>query len=206
MTEHDATVLNEDQRDALQELSNIGMGHAGASIAKIWGEFVNLSVPRIAQIDRVNISPLLQRMVGDERINVVRQAFHGQLRGEVLVVFTGGRSSLLAELMGYESADCVEEQELLLDIANILVGACLGCVADALGVDIGFSAPSVMGVDIPISALVMQPNEAVAGRALFIEVRFALENKAFSSHLIVLMPSDEVGALAQALDKFIESL
>lgn len=206
MTDNDTMVLSDDQRDALQEIANIGMGQAGSSIAKIWGEFVNLSVPRIAQIDRVNISPLLQRVVGDERINVVRQAFHGQLRGEVLVVFTGGRSSQLAELMGYDSADCVEEQELLLDIANVLVGACLGSVAGTLGAEIGFSAPSVMGVDIPIGALVLQPNEAVAGRALFIEVRFALENKAFSSHLIVLMPSEEVGALGLALDRFLESL
>ena len=33
-------MLSEDQRDALQELTNIGMGQAGASVAAVLGEFV----------------------------------------------------------------------------------------------------------------------------------------------------------------------
>ncbi len=197
--------LTEDQRDALQEIANIGMGQAGSSIAKIWGEFVSLSIPRIAHIDRQGIPAMLSRFVGDETVNAVRQAFHGQLRGEVIVVFSGGRSDQLAELMGYEEADSVEEQELLLDVANILVGACLGSIAETLEADIGFSAPSVMGLDVSPAQLI-RPEELIAGRALFLEVRFTLEKKSFASHLIVLMPADEILVLGRALDKFLESL
>jgi len=40
-------MLTRDQKDALQEIANIGMGQAGASIAKVLGEFIQLSVPRI---------------------------------------------------------------------------------------------------------------------------------------------------------------
>ena len=197
--------LNEDQRDALQEIANIGMGQAGSSIAKIWGEFVGLSIPRIAHIDRQSIPSMLTRFVGDLPVNAVRQAFHGQTRGEVVVVFSGGRGDQLAELMGYEDADSVEEQELLLDVANILVGACLGSVAETLGTEIGFSAPSVMGMNVGASQL-MRAEELGSGRALFLEVRFTLEKKSFASHLIVLMPAEEIVVLGKSLDKFLASL
>lgn len=205
MTIEDGTDLTEDQRDALQEIANIGMGQAGSSIAKIWGEFVSLSVPHIAHVERCAIPAMLTRLVGDGTVNAVRQAFHGQLRGEVVVAFSGGRGDQLAELMGYDDADSVEEQELLLDVANILVGACLGSVAETLAVDIGFSAPSVMGLGIAPSELI-RPDELMTGRALFLEVRFALEKKSFTSHLIMLMPCDEVFVLGSALDKFLTSL
>lgn len=205
MTNETNPGLTEDQRDALQEIANIGMGQAGSSIAKIWGEFVGLSIPRIAYIDRQEIPAMLSRFVGDETINAVRQAFHGQLRGEVVVVFSGGPNDQLADLMGYEDADSIEEQELLLDVANILVGACLGGVAGTLGVDVGFSAPSVMGLNV-LPAHLIRSEELGTGRALFLEVCFTLENKSFASHLIVMMPADEIAVLGQALDKFLASL
>ena len=40
-------MLSQDQKDALQEIANIGMGQAGASIARVLDEFVQLSIPRI---------------------------------------------------------------------------------------------------------------------------------------------------------------
>lgn len=205
MTTLDGVDLTENQRDALQEIANIGMGQAGSSIAKIWGEFVTLSIPRIAQVNRSNIPAMLARFVGDGTVNAVRQAFHGNLLGEVVVVFSGGRGDQLAELMGYDDADTVEERELLLDVANILVGACLGSIAATLKVDIGFSAPSVMGLDVAPEYLI-RSDELIEGRALFLEVRFTLEKRCFASHLIVLMPSDEIAVLSEALDRFLEAL
>lgn len=205
MTDAKSADLTGDQRDALQEIANIGMGQAGASIAKIWGEFVQLSIPRIAHLDRQNIPAMLSRFVGDETVNAVRQAFHGQFRGEVIVVFSAGRGDQLAALMGYDEADSVEEQELLLDVANVLVGACLGGIAETLEADIGFSAPSMMGLGIPPAQLI-HADELVSGRALFLEVRFTLEKKSFASHLVVLMPAEEIAALGAALDKFLAAL
>ena len=198
------TELSADQRNALQEIANIGMGQAGASIAKIWREFVRLSIPKIAHVERKSIPSLLARVVGSAPVDAVRQAFHGHLRGEVVVVFADSNVSELAELMGYDSSDAVEQHELLLDVANILVGACLGSVAQTLEAEIGFSAPSLMGVDVKPESLV-QKGDLGAGRALFLEICFTLEKRSFSSHLVVLMPAEEVAVLAKRLDQFLES-
>ena len=135
----------------------------------------------------------------------MRQAFHGQLRGEVIIVFSGGPPSELADLMGYDDTDRVEEIELMLDVSNILVGACLGGVASTLGVDIGFSAPSIMGLDIAPRDLIT-PDDLRLSRALFIEVCFTLEKKSFACHLVVMMPAVEIARLGAELDRFLESL
>jgi len=37
-------------------------------------------------------------------------------------------------------------------------------------------------------------------------VRFTLEKKSFASHLVVLMPADEIAVLGAALDKFLDAL
>lgn len=199
------TTLSDDQRDALQEIANIGMGQAGSSIARIWGEFVRLSIPRIANVERQDIPAVLQQLVGEKNILAVRQAFHGQLRGEVIIVFSGGPPSELAELMGYDDTDRIEEIELLLDVSNILVGACLGGVASTLGVDIGFSAPSIMGIDISPRDLI-PADEILHSRALFIEVCFTLEQRSFACHLVVMMPAGEIARLGKELDRFLETL
>ena len=43
-------VLNEDQRDALQELMNISMGRAANALARLIGTKVSLSIPRIVAV------------------------------------------------------------------------------------------------------------------------------------------------------------
>ena len=197
--------LTGDQRDALQEIANIGMGQAGSSIGGIWCEGGRLAIRRMGRGEGLDIPAGRQQLVGEKNILAVRQAFHGQIRGEVIIVFSGGPPRELAELMGYDDTDRVEEIELMLDVANILVGACLGGVASTLDVDIGFSAPSIMGLDIAPRDLIPL-SEIQHNRALFIEVCFTLETKSFACHLIVMMPPSEIARLGKELDRFLEAL
>ena len=198
--------ISEEQRDALQEVVNIGMGQAGASIAKVLGEFVELSVPQISAVDAVGIPAALAALAGDGIASAVRQAFLGELRGEAIVIFSEHSAHDLAELLSCNDAlDGPASRELLLDISNVLVGACLGGVAQLLRTAIGFSAPSLLADQVPTSDL-LQAEEISARCALLVEVRFGLEKRVFRSHLVMLMPDDAVAALRRALDRFVEEL
>jgi chemotaxis protein CheC len=199
-------LLSEEQRDALQEITNVGMGQAAASIAAILGEFVQLSVPRILILRPALIGPALARMVGPGPVSAVRQGFHGELRGEVLIIYGADHCRELAGLMGYDTAlDEATERELLLDVSNVLAGACLGGIAAQLKTEIGFSPPSLMADRAPVSELLS--GAAIATPcALFVEVNFRLERRAFASHLVLLMPEEELLVIRAALDRFLESL
>ena len=85
--------LTADQRDALQEIANIGMGQAGSSIAKIWGEFVRLSIPRVANVERQDIPTVLQQLVGEKNIQIAPRVMVSGDKGTVLRwEVTGARS------------------------------------------------------------------------------------------------------------------
>lgn len=200
-----AEILTNDQREALQEIANIGMGQAGSSIAKILDTFVVLSIPKVLVLAPDKISDQIVALVGAEQISAVRQAFHSAFRGEAIVIYHHRPRADLADLMGYEGGvDEAEECELMLDMSNVLVGACLGGIAGQLEADIGFSAPSVMAEHISSGALFESVDLAMTC-ALFIEVNFSLESCKFACHLIVLMPEQEITVLARAVDRFIEN-
>ena len=198
------TFLNEDQRDALQEITNIGMGRAGDSIARVFNEFVELSVPRIQTVEGSQIAAKITEIVGDKEVSGVRQPFHGYLRGEVLMVYDHRHCNELADLFGYDqSSTDVSNTELLLDVTNVLVGACLGGMAEQLQVDMGFSAPSLIGEHAPASAL-LRDAQIDTQYALFVEVNFTLEKHRFHCHLIILMPDAQIAMMERAVNAFIE--
>ncbi|WP_374682783.1 hypothetical protein [Accumulibacter sp.] len=198
--------ISEEQREALQEVANIGIGQAGASIAKVLGEFVELSVPQISAVDAAAIPAALAALAGDGIASAVRQAFIGELRGEAIVIFAEHSADDLAVLLAYGDAlDGPAGRELLLDISNVLVGACLGGIAELLRTTIGFSAPSLLADQVASSQL-LRVDEISARCALLVEVRFGIEKRVFRCHLVMLMPDDAVAALRRALDRFVEEL
>ena len=159
--------LNSDQRDALQEITNIAMGQAGASLATLLDAFVNLSVPRINMLALTEVAHSIRNLVGtDAEVTAARQSFQGYLLGEAIVIYQQAGCKELAGMMGHaDELDQAAETELLLDVANILVGACLGGITEQLkGIstenssgELRFSAPSLMAVNVPPETLINVP-------------------------------------------------
>ena len=198
---------SEDQTDALQEVANIAMGQAGDSLARILGNFVTLSVPRIRQIAVQELADTVIDMVGDEEeVSAVRQAFYSSLRGEAIVIFTQSGADELAGLLGYEDeADDAAEQELLLEIGNLLVGAILNGISETLGTELGFSAPSLMAERSPLPEI-LTPEQLSWEQALLVEVNFAVEKHRFKSHLLMFMTEETIETLRHILDDFMDDL
>lgn len=201
------TPLSEDQRDALQEVLNIAMGQAGDSLARILDAFVELSVPRIRIVDVKHVADTVREMVGDrQEITAVRQSFFDDLRGEALVIFGSSGCKDLADLMGYsEELDVQSERELLLDVANVLVGAILNGITETLGTELSYSAPSIMAEKAQVDTLI-NLDQLSWSHALLLEVNYSLENRDFKSHLLLLMAEEAIEALRQAIDQFMESI
>ncbi len=196
-------MLNQEQQEALQEIVNIGMGQAGASIAQVLDHFVQLSIPRILALRPEDLGAALTRTVGAGQVSAVRQAFHSRVRGEAIAIYGGQRCDDLADLMGYEGMpDHATKLELLLDVSNILIGACLRGIAEQLSSEISFSAPSLLADGVPVERLLCI-EEASWDNALLLEVNFSLEQRSFACHLVMLMTEGEVDILAAGLDHFL---
>lgn len=199
--------LTPDQTDALQEVVNIAMGQAGASLAQILDHFVHLSIPKIRVIQVSDVGNSVIDMVGhNSEMTAVRQAFYNQLRGEAIVLFGQNGCKDLADLMGYDQKlNTEEEQELLLDVANILVGAILNGITQTLKTELGFSAPSIMAQNTHIDSVICSDNLSWT-HALLLEVNFSLEKRDFKSHLLLLLAEDAIDTLRRRVDEFMDSV
>jgi len=198
--------LTPDQTDTLQEIVNIAMGQAGDSLARVLDSFVQLSVPRIKLIEAANIGPWIANLVkSDMLITAVRQSFHDDLSGEAITIFSAEGCRDLSDLMGYQTdLDPLTEKEVLFDVSNILVGACLNGIAEQLNANLSFSAPSLIAENTPASTL-LASDELPWDYALQVEVNFSLEQRNFMSHLIIMMAEDAIGSLQRSLDVFLET-
>lgn len=208
-----SVALSEDQRDALQELTNIAMGQAGSSLATLLDEFVDLSIPRIRVVQLAEAPAALGELVGPKaEVSAVRQSFQGYLRGEAIIIFTEPGCHVLADLLGYEELVDGDDTELLLDVANVLSGACLGGMVEQIrrfmpadgAMELSFSMPSVMARQVTAAKL-LDPERAGWSHALLMEVNFTLKARNFVAHLIMLMPEDGVLKLQRIVDEFIAS-
>lgn len=198
--------LNEEQRDALQEIANIGMGKAGAALAQLLGTFVTLSVPgiKLASAEQVRGELLLPQLVEDGPLPV-RQAFQSDISGEAIVLFGKDGCRELEKLMGYEGASNVAGSEVLTDIANLLVGACMRSVFEQLGHRLSFARPSFVQPE----ALALALGDERLSRwdvALLLEVQFMLERSGFRAKLIMLLPDIAIPKMKRALEQFLQAL
>ncbi len=205
---NEALQLSEDQCDCLQEIVNVAMGQAGDSLARLLGVFVTLSVPRIGILTPADV----HRLVGQGCVSATRQAFQDGkgkdgLRGEALVVFGDSSFRELADLLHYEEEDMEgdAEHELLLDISNVLNGACLTGIADQLGEELFYSAPSILGEGERIATMLEQ-DRLQWESALSVEINYRLENRSFHCDLLLLMPDSAISHLAGKLDQLLEDL
>jgi chemotaxis protein CheC len=200
-------MLTEDKRDALQEIVNIGMGAAGAALAKVLGAFVELAVPRIDVVDRKRLPLLLDAGAwSDRELEAVRQPFFGGIIGESLMLFDGAEPAHLADLVGYTDAPSVEEQqEILLDLANVVIGACVTGIAEPLEEVVSFAPPTRLGGRPDASAFVL--GDPAQGReALVINVDFKLEERRFRSRVLVFLSEPSLLRIDDAIHRFLDAL
>jgi chemotaxis protein CheC len=197
----------EDQNDALQEVVNIAMGQAGDSLARILGNFVELSVPRIRLVTVKDVINTVTEMVDAEmEISAVRQAFANSLRGEAIVVFAQSGADDLADLMGYDTdMDQSAEQELLLEVGNLLVGAVINGISETLETDLSFSAPSLMAERTPLDRVLVR-EQLSWSHALLMEVNFTVEGRDFKCHLLMFMAEEAIDTLRTILDDFMDAI
>jgi len=203
--------FTEDQEEYLQEICNIGMGQAGASLSVLFEQYVTLSVPSIEVISAANAIESLRRLIPAEKISAVRQGFYTHITdpnfcGESITIFSGTSFEELAHLIAFEEELTVElEQELLLEISNIINGACLSGIAEQLLERFFHTPPSIIGQNIAVENL-LKTDQLQWDHALSIKIKYSVEKQSFECDLLLLMPDFAVKYLQNVLNKLLDEL
>ena len=132
------------QQDALIELLNIGFGRAGAALSELTGHRVTLEVPEVSIHPITALAPAL-RVVASEEVASVHQIFSGPVAGDALLILDYSAAGMLKQLLTDEAplplAVDASAREVLTEVGNILLNACLGTFGNLLHVQVSFSVP-----------------------------------------------------------------
>lgn len=197
--------LTEDQRDALQELMNIAMGQAAERLAILTNTIVTLSVPFIHPLVREQNNLSVPDHLRSSSMIVTRQSFLGELRGEVFVCFGAMGADELAELLGYEGGGPEQQEELMLDVTNILSGACISGLARQVAIQVSYDAPSIL-VNSEESQNGLEKLSLNEHLAMVLEIRFEVQAHLFSCDLLICITERTAGIVVRAIDRLLDGL
>ncbi|PJF38574.1 MAG: histidine kinase, partial [Phototrophicales bacterium] len=129
------------------------------------------------------------------------------IRGEAIVVFTDSSFKELADLLAYDEGELNEEaeKELLMDVTNVLNGACLNGIGEQIETELAYSPPSLLGQHVPIKELLAH-EKLGWDHALLVEISYTLEDRSFNCTMFLLMPGESILVVKAALDRLLEEL
>ncbi len=201
-------LLTEDQRDCLQEITNVAMGQAGSHLARLLNVFVVLSIPHVSVLNPTDIAMALQslnRECKDEVVHGVCQGFiGGGIAGEAMLIFNGTDFEDLARLLKYDRVpDEQARYELLMDTANVLNGACLRGLAEQLDTHFSFGPPMLLGQHCNITDL-LHSNNMKWKQALVVEINYAIENHKINCDLLLVIAEHSIHGLIEKLNYLLD--
>lgn len=189
-----------DPLDAFREVVNIAIGEAADVLARLLDTFVVIPATTVNMLEASELRMALQQ-TGDGKVAGVCQGFVGPgIAGEAFLTFNEPGDA--AKLMRYDSGDdAVDEIELLMDTANVMIGACLKRIAEQLSIKLSQGHPMVLGEHVHI-----QDPGTISGahwpRSLATEVRISIENHNVHCDLLILFTERSLKAL-EALSAYL---
>ena len=200
-----ATLINEEQRDCYQEITNVAMGQAADRLARLLNVYVILPIPKVNMISASELHMALADTAVNEDVSAVCQGFIGSgIAGEALLVFNDASFSDLAELMKYKGPlDRHGELELLMDVSSVLIGACLQGIGEQLEISFNQGHPVVLGQHCHVDDLVKSGNHQWS-QTLAIEIHYEIENMNINCDLLLLFTEDSVAKINQQVDYLLD--
>ncbi|WP_441002194.1 response regulator [Pseudocolwellia agarivorans] len=188
--------IESDLRDCYQEIANVAMGRAGDLLARLLNVFVLLPIPNVNLIEVSELSMALSAVEVNESTSGICQGFIGAgISGEALLILNDSSFKDIAKLMNYtQELDENSELELLMDMANVLIGACLSGVSEQLDMNFSQGHPVVLGQHRKISELIAT-NSSRWRRTLAIEISYNIENYPIKCDLLLLFTEESMKTL-----------
>ena len=146
--------IGPDQLDALQELLNIGVGHAANTLNQMLGKPIRLHIPFIhfGTVEELSKELALEN---EPVLASIQLPFQGSFAGSACLLFPTDSAATLVSLLTdepdeTETLDSLKE-DTLTEIGNIVLNGVMGSLANVLEQPLRFSVPyyqetSVLGL------------------------------------------------------------
>lgn len=202
--------LEELEQDALTELVNIGVSRAAASLRKMIGHQVLLSVPALEIVSRRVAATLIKERESGELV-AVRQDFTGAFAGRALLIFPQANSLALVRAVTRDELDEADvadmEDEALAETGNIVLYGCLATMANMLQRPLEMSLPAVVRGDGQVLFELSDTDpDSDAGVVLFLYINFSVSGRDIRGYIAMLMDLPSIDALQVLIKAFLDRI
>jgi chemotaxis protein CheC len=195
--------LTQTQQDALIELLNIGFGRAASSLSQLTGHRVLLEVPQVSVHAMDELSDTLRHLLNDE-VASVHQIFSGPVAGDALLILDHGAAGMLKELLTSEPSLPLpldaSAREVLTEVGNILLNACLGTFGNILKVQVSFSVPHLNLDTLHEVMRSLLVNREGLRYALVVHAGFKLRDAEVKGYLVIVLSVSSLDRLIRAVE------
>jgi chemotaxis protein CheC len=200
--------LNPAQKDALTELINIAFARTAASLSELTGNRVDLEVPEVSVHPIQALPEALAHFVNGE-VATVHQIFSGPVAGDAFLLLNHDGAVNLVDLLTGEGSPArrlgASAREVLSEVGNILLNACLGIFGDLLQVRFSFTVPR-----LHLEALGLLLDSIVIGKdelhhALVVGARFTLRTSEVTGCLVIVLGIASLDQLMQAVESWADA-
>lgn len=189
-----------DAMDSYREMVNVAMGRAGALLAGVLGSFVELSIPQVNLFEGGELHMTLTHVTGRDTVHAVCQGFVARdLAGEAILIFNDASFDDLGKLLQRDGEiDAGDKTELLMDLANLLIGACLKGISDQLERPFSEARPVILGRNARLDEM-LASRHSLWRPTLAVEIGYRVEDHNISCELLLLFTQDSLPTLDRQL-------
>ncbi|MGK0267932.1 MAG: chemotaxis protein CheY-P-specific phosphatase CheC [Paraglaciecola sp.] len=190
--------------DAYREMANVAMGQAGESLAKLLGEFIDLPIPNVNLITNTELHMAIADIQRNESVSAVSQGFiSAGINGEALVIFNDSNFGNMVKLLKYtdDKSSSSLELEALMDVSNILIGACLRALSEQLHSVFSHNHPIILGRHCELDDILRTTTQRKEDM-LAIEIAYSIKSQNINFDLLLLFPNRSIDLV---FDKLVKS-
>lgn len=183
--------LTLEQKDGLTELINIGYGRAAGVLSELTGYRIALEVPQVT-IHNINaIGPMLAELL-ESPVASVTQVFSGPVSGNALLLLDEPSALVMSRLLSddqYVSQELDSNaREIITEVGNILLNACLGVFGNLLQIQITFAVPRLTIEEVTrVFEIVSAQSGEKLTHGLMIHTRFQVKAADVTGYLVIVL-------------------
>ncbi len=195
-----------DIQEGYQEIANVGMGQAADLLARLLGVFIELPIPQVRKVSSDQLRHLIAAVVPVGNASVVSQGFIGAgISGEALLFVEEADLDDLAHLIELlDDINAGSRLDLLIEISNILIGACMAGFAKQLDLKFSMGHPALLGRAIELSELQLKPKGSEGEQVMTIEIRYGIQHQYIHCSLLLIFTGDSIPVLDERINLLVE--
>ena len=194
-------VLKPEQKVALTELINIGVGRAAGVLNDMLSARVSLAVPNIEIIRSSQLGENLPQLVG-QKLSTVSMNFSGSFSGFSSLIFPpDSAGQLVSRLVGEDAAEGSMDSvttSTLTEVGNILINGIMGSMGNVLGERLNYTVPSYNLIEVEN---IMETGGVEKGSVMLLaETKFDIRDFSIQGHVILVFEIESFSGLLKLID------